>query len=426
MGALQVILLRAGLTTLRPPSTHIQIIQKKGYSDYPIKSDNIVPAGSDEFLVANAAPAANLTGYQDAGYENLYNADRALPVQDEQIPYVTLFGEGRKYSLEKRIEDKKRGVGRQRYPVIVWIMSIALTAVIIYELVLNGKHQGTPFSFKPTVNPMLGPSSSALIYAGARFPPCMKIITDIPLDTSFACMNDTANPPDRLCSIESICGFGGFHGKSPNQAFRFVTPVFLHAGLVHILLNVLALLTASADIEREMGSLGFLITYMAAGIFGNVLGGNFARPGIPSTGASGAIFGIMAVEWADLFFHWRYIYRPGRRLIFLIINLIIGIAMGFIPYVDNFAHLGGFLMGLLIGTIFYPVISTSDRHKMFAWGCKIVALPLAIVLFVVLTRNFYTSDPYKACTWCRYLSCIPMSSNSYCKGTGLTIVNTSN
>ena len=69
------------------------------------------------------------------------------------------------------------------------------------------------------------------------------------------------------------------------------------------------------QIEREMGSAGFIITYTAAGIFGyvntsqsptvegtdkrtqsNVLGGNFALPGIPSVGASGAIFGMFAVS----------------------------------------------------------------------------------------------------------------------------------
>lgn len=45
-----------------------------------------------------------------------------------------------------------------------------------------------------------------------------------------------------------------------------------------------------------MGSGGFLITYFAAGIFGNVLGGNFALVGAPSIGASGAIFGTLAVS----------------------------------------------------------------------------------------------------------------------------------
>ena|ERR1700722_1462121 len=51
------------------------------------------------------------------------------------------------------------------------------------------------------------------------------------------------------------------------------------------------------QIEREMGSAGFLLTYFAAGIFGNILGGNFALVGLSSTGASGAIFGTVAVRF---------------------------------------------------------------------------------------------------------------------------------
>lgn len=58
------------------------------------------------------------------------------------------------------------------------------------------------------------------------------------------------------------------------------------------------------------------------------------------------------------------------------------------------AHLGGFLMGLLVGTFFYPVISTTRRHKLAMYGFRIAALPLVIILYVVLIRNFYTSDPY--------------------------------
>jgi hypothetical protein len=83
-----------------------------------------------------------------------------------------------------------------------------------------------------------------------------------------------------------------------------------------------------------MGSGGFFITYFAAGIFGfvglsvalirdvlifptflrNVLGGNFALVGAPSVGASGAIFGTLAVTWVDLFAHWRYHQRPVRMV----------------------------------------------------------------------------------------------------------------
>ncbi|KAG5715784.1 Rhomboid family member 1, partial [Termitomyces sp. T112] len=133
-------------------------------------------------------------------------------------------------------------------------------------------------------------------------------------------------------------------------------------------------------------------------------------------GASGAIFGTVAVTWIDLFAHWKYQYRPVRKLVLMTIELLIGIAVGFIPFVDNFVHLGGFLMGLLVGTTFYPVISTTKRHMLIIWFFRIIAIPLAIVLFVVLIRNFYTSNPYAACSWCRYLSCIPTSANNHCKG----------
>jgi len=51
-------------------------------------------------------------------------------------------------------------------------------------------------------------------------------------------------------------------------------------------------------------------------------------------------------------------------------------------------------MGLLVGTTFYPVISTTRRHKLFMWGFRLAAIPLAIILYVVLVRNFYTSNPY--------------------------------
>ena len=76
-------------------------------------------------------------------------------------------------------------------------------AVFIKELVVNAQTQGSPFSFKvsvewvksfslshpaqPVINPMLGPSQSALINMGARFPPCMKTVEGVPTTTLFGC-----------------------------------------------------------------------------------------------------------------------------------------------------------------------------------------------------------------------------------------------
>lgn len=76
--------------------------------------------------------------------------------------------------------------------------------------------------------------------------------------------------------------------------------------------------------------------------------------------------------------------------------------------VDGFAHLGvylshhqvevtdraslqGFAMGLLMGTILYPSISETKRHRYIVWGCRIVALPLIVMAFVLTIRNFCMS-----------------------------------
>lgn len=65
----------------------------------------------------------------------------------------------------------------------------------------------------------------------------------------------------------------------------------------------------------------------------------------------------------------------------------------FLNYLDA-AHLGGFLMGLLVGTIFYPVISATKRHRLIMWSFRLAAIPVVVILYVLLVRNFYTSDPY--------------------------------
>ncbi|KAG7099128.1 hypothetical protein E1B28_001000 [Marasmius oreades] len=348
---------------------------------------------SEASLVANAAPMGSRTKYQNLEYADPYNSEHDGLVTNERNGFAnTTFGrfiaKGR-YPMEQRIEDKKRGIGRQKYPFVVWSFSVIMVAVMIYELVVNWKAQGTPISFKPVTNVMLGPSWSALINVGGRFPPCMKLVNGAPPNALVPCLNATTNPPesDRFCTIEEVCGFGGFGGKDPNQWFRFITPIFLHAGIIHILLNLFAQLTISAQIEREMGSGGFLVTYLAAGIFGNILGGNFSLVGSPSTGASGAIFGTLAVLWVDLFAHWKYHYRPVRKLVFMIIDLAVGIAIGFIPFVDNFAHLGGLFMGLLFGMILYPIISETKRHKTIVWAFRITSIPVAIIMLPILVLH---------------------------------------
>jgi len=98
-----------------------------------------------------------------------------------------------------------------------------------------------------------------LINLGARFTACMREIPDI-ANTPFRCLNDTSSSSTttQTCTLEQICGFGGFGSSTiatPNQTFRFFTALWLHVGVVHLLLNGLVLLTSSALVEKQMGTL---------------------------------------------------------------------------------------------------------------------------------------------------------------------------
>lgn len=58
----------------------------------------------------------------------------------------------------------------------------------------------------------------------------------------------SAGTPTETCSLEDMCGFGGFDGKAPDQTFRFVLPIWLHAGVVHALLNLLCVFSDTASV----------------------------------------------------------------------------------------------------------------------------------------------------------------------------------
>ncbi|BGP19040.1 hypothetical protein JCM10213_009250 [Rhodosporidiobolus nylandii] len=333
---------------------------------------------------------------------------------------------------ERRVWEHKRGIGMQKWPFASWTLAVIMSAVMIYELVRMNSVTGSAIQTKPSFNVMIGPSAEVLIGLGARFDGCIKYVDQVtnidwtcPKDTNKATLSST----DGTCTMSDVCGFGGFDitdgAGGPNQSFRFFVPIFLHAGVVHLILNMLAQCVSSAMVERMMGTPRFLVLYLAAGIFGFVLGGNFALVGQPSVGASGAIFGTHAALLVDLLAHWSIEHQPKRKLLFLLIEIVIMFGLGYVPGIDNFSHLGGFLIGLLGAICLFPIVHPSRRHKLVFVALRIIAFPLIIILFVVLVKNFYTDDPSASCSACRYLSCWPTASNNHCKGTGLSITSTS-
>jgi hypothetical protein len=81
--------------------------------------------------------------------------------------------------------------------------------------------------------------------------------------------------------------------------------------------------------------------------------------------------------------------------------ILVSFAFGLLPFLDNFAHIGGFIAGILTGLVFMPVVYFSKRDKYIKLGLRVIALPLIVMLIVLGLTNFYKG--VNNCSWCKYL-----------------------
>jgi rhomboid protease GluP len=163
------------------------------------------------------------------------------------------------------------------------------------------------------------------------------------------------------------------------QFWRFLTPVFLHANELHILLNMYALFQIGPIVEREFGRIRFLAIYLLSGIGGVVL--SLAFTTADSLGASGAIFGLIGAWGVFLLLHRRLLGASGRNALFNVLFIIVlNVGISFMPGIDLWGHFGGLLTGALIAWLAGPLYqiqldSITEKPKL------IDAQPYSHVLF---------------------------------------------
>ena len=299
----------------------------------------------------------------------------------------------------------------------IWLISIIEICVFLGELGRNWTLTGSPIQTKPSFNPMIGPSVYVLINMGARFAPCMQPIKELNdfNSSQFPCPNYTGSIEQESCSLTELCGFS----NDLNQWYRWIIPIFLHGGLVHLIVNVSAQLILGISVENKIGSIRLTVIYFLAGIFGNIISGNFSAYDLTTVGCSGSLFGIVALYLLQLIFNWKETTRC--QFVCFIIGIVIDFVLGLFPILDNFGHLGGFIMGLYLGIVF--VECPFQSHQRVWLVLRIVFLILSILLFVLFLLNIYIWQI--RCSWCQYINCLPI--NDWCENSfssNLTIFNT--
>jgi membrane associated rhomboid family serine protease len=152
-----------------------------------------------------------------------------------------------------------------------------------------------------------------------------------------------------------------YYGLKINQLiqqgeyWRFITPIFFHANILHFFFNMYALYNVGLQIERPLGYARFLMIYFFSGVIGVLASFLFSTSA--SLGASGAIFGLIGALAVFLYRHTRLFGPAGRNMLYNVVfiiaaNLVISVAT---PGIDLWAHVGGLVTGSALAWLMAPV-----------------------------------------------------------------------
>ncbi|XP_046659942.1 inactive rhomboid protein 1 isoform X3 [Homalodisca vitripennis] len=215
-----------------------------------------------------------------------------------------------------------------------------------------------------------------------------------------------------LCSqvscLDNVCGMIPFYSPEvPDQFYRLWTSLFLHAGIIHLAITLVLQWFMMRDLEKLTGSVRIMFIYMISGVGGNLASAIFV-PYRADVGPAGAQFGLLACLMVEVINCWQMLRNPRQALLKLVCIVLFLFLFGLLPWVDNFAHLFGFVFGFLLSFALLPFVSFGeyDRQKKICliWFCLITSG----ILFLTLLLSFYIFPIYD-CQSCSYFNCLPLT-----------------
>lgn len=196
--------------------------------------------------------------------------------------------------------------------------------------------------------------------------------------------------------------------------WRIISCNFLHAGVIHLVLNMLAVLNLGVQLERRFGFWRIGILYLLSGLFGTMLSVIFL-PYVLSVGASAAVFGLVGACWADVIINYcARCTLEDSGLFSLLLLTILNLLIGLTPFVDNFMHVGGFVSGIIIGCTLFSkkhIDHRSGRRRLTCMQREIVFISFLVLLILIavsvaaaLSDN--VKDAFRSCSFCEHINCV--------------------
>ncbi len=167
------------------------------------------------------------------------------------------------------------------------------------------------------------------------------------------------------------------------EFWRLITSAFFHGGIIHLVCNMYSLYVLGTQLETFMGKWKYTVVYFLSALTSSLLSGVLNGPGVASVGASGAIFGLLG---AMLYFGYHYRLYLGsvmaeRIIPIILLNLFIGFTM---PYIDNFAHIGG-LVGGLFASMMVGIEGKTNKSDTIN-GAIVTVILFAFLIYMTFFR----------------------------------------
>lgn len=149
--------------------------------------------------------------------------------------------------------------------------------------------------------------------------------------------------------------------RGNGEIYRLLTAMFLHDGLLHVLLNANFLYIIGLSLEGRIGHRWFLLVFLIGGIVGNLFHAYFDNPTAIGVGASGTLYALIGADMVWLYRHRHVLSKPRKWYLYFITAISsAGLFAGLLTTLEgfplpvragNWAHVGGLFAGLSMGWI---------------------------------------------------------------------------
>jgi rhomboid protease GluP len=188
---------------------------------------------------------------------------------------------------------------------------------------------------------------------------------------------------------QTLVGWGGSLGPRTTNGewWRLVTSMFVHSGLLQLLINVGSLVSIGFILERLVGRLAFAAVYVAAGVLASLVSLS-VYPMAVSAGASGAIFGLYGLLLASSI--WAMVHRSSVTIPLMAVKRLAPAAVVFILYnvandgLGSAAELTGLVAGLVCGLVLTTRVDLGNPPARRVAAAMAVTVAIAVASAVVL------------------------------------------